>query len=68
LTRYGKNFLIGYGTIATGILGNEPILSAAQLEKDLQIAKKARINEVVMFRLGGLNEEYAKLLKQYSTS
>ena len=57
---YGKNFMVGYGTIAKGILGNEPMLSLEQLRKDLELA--AGIEEVVIFRLGGLNKEYVSVM------
>ncbi len=60
------NFLAAYGTIATGIGGNEPLLSVKQLEEDLKIAEKAGIKEVIIFRLGGLNKEYVKILESLS--
>ncbi|MBT7496974.1 hypothetical protein HN662_01475 [Candidatus Woesearchaeota archaeon] len=63
---YADNYLVTYGTIATGINGNEPLLEAKQLENDLKIAQKAGVKEVVIFRLGGLNNQYAQLLKKYS--
>ena len=59
---YGSCFIPSFGVIAPGIMGNEPVLSPEQLEQDLQIAKKARIKEVILFRLGGLNKEYEKVL------
>ena len=61
---YGNNYIPGYGTIATGVLGNEPILKVKQLQKDLQHAQDAKMKEVVIFRLGGLNEEYKKIIKK----
>lgn len=63
--KYGKNLQVGLGTIATGILGNEPILSPQNLKKDLASMKKIGIKEVVIFRLGGLNKTYLKVLKKY---
>jgi hypothetical protein len=56
-------FLIGLGTIARGILGFEPILSKEELKKDLEIAKECNIEEVIIFRLGGLNREYVNVIK-----
>ncbi|NQV91299.1 hypothetical protein HQ489_02395 [Candidatus Woesearchaeota archaeon] len=61
---YGNKYIPGYGTIATGVLGNEPILKVKQLEKDLQHAQDADLKEVVIFRLGGLNEEYKNVIKK----
>ncbi len=60
---FGDNFLIAYGTIAPGISGREPLLSAQQLKKDLALAKKTKIKEVIIFRLGGLNKTYLNLFK-----
>ncbi len=63
---YGSRFIPSFGVIAPGILGNEPVLSPQQLEQDLQIAKKAGMKEVVVFRLGGLDKEYGKVLDKFS--
>ena len=59
----GKDYLAGFGTIAKGIMGWEPILSPEKLRTDLKLAKKAGVKEVVIFRLGGLNKKYIKILK-----
>ncbi len=61
---HGKNFLVGLGTIATGVLGNEPKLSPKQLERDLRIAKESGVGEAVIFRLGGLNKSYVKVIEK----
>ena len=63
--KYGENFIVGYGTIALGVAGNEPILSAEQLEKDLQIAQEIGVKEVVLFRLGGLDKKYVKVMEKF---
>ena len=60
------NFIAGFGTIAAGVFGNEPRLSYEQLENDLRTARKAGIKEIVIFRLGGLDKKYVKVLKKYS--
>ena len=62
----GNHFIAGLGTIATGVLGNEPILSQEQLKSDLRLAKEAGVREVVVFRLGGMNERYADVLRARS--
>ena len=59
------NFIVSFGTIATGINGNEPILSKEQLNQDLKIAKEENIQEVIIFRLGGLIKEYLNTIKKY---
>ena len=60
-----NNLQIGLGTIATGILGNEPILSPENLDRDLSFCGKQNIHTVVIFRLGGLNNQYLKRIKKY---
>jgi len=63
---YKNNYLAAFGTIAVGINGKDPILSADQLEKDLQLAKDIGIKEVIIFRLGGLNKKYVDVLRKFS--
>ncbi len=63
--QYRQHFQVGLGTIATGILGDEPILSPKNLDKDLAFLKKHGIETAVIFRLGGLNKEYLKIIKKY---
>ncbi len=65
-TAWGPRFLIGLGTIAKGINGTEKILSLAQLQNDLNLAKQEGISEVIIFRLGGLNKKYVKVLEKFT--
>ncbi|MFH1210642.1 MAG: hypothetical protein V1645_01880 [archaeon] len=65
LRECGDNFIIGLGTIAEGVSGDEPILSVAQLKKDLGIAEELGVNEVIIYRLGGLNKEYCSVIKRF---
>ncbi len=60
-----SNYSISLGTIATGILGNEPILSPENLQKDLEFVQKAGFKKVVIFRLEGINKEYIKGLEKF---
>lgn len=62
---FGENYIVGYGTIAVGVGGNEPLLSPQQLEKDLRIAQEVGVKEVVLFRLGGLDKKYVKVLEKF---
>ena len=63
---YGNNYLAGFGTIARGVaIRPEPILSPEKLKEDLEMAKKVGVEEVVIFRLGGLNAKYLKVLKEF---
>lgn len=59
-----ERFIVGVGTIARGIHGTERILSAVQLEQDLRIASCEGVQEVVVFRLGGLEEKYVRVIKK----
>ena len=60
-----SNYSISLGTIAKGILGNEPILSSESLERDLEFVTNAGFKKVVLFRLGGLNKEYIDVLNKF---
>jgi len=63
--KYQNNYLIAFGTIAVGIKGTETLLSPQQLQQDLTLAKKNKIAEVILFRLGGLNPEYLKIIQNF---
>lgn len=58
--------------VALGLIGRgeedhiTPLISPTDLERDLLVAKSEGISEVVLYRLGGLNEEYLKTLKRFS--
>lgn len=60
-----NNYSVSLGTIAAGILGNEPILHPDKLEEDLEFVKKAGFKKVIIFRLGGLNKEYIKIINKF---
>ncbi|MEK6864239.1 MAG: hypothetical protein AABX27_03030 [Nanoarchaeota archaeon] len=59
-------FIPAFGTLRIGARGDEKKISLEILERDLGIAKDAGVKEAIIFRLGGLTKEYAKLLKSYS--
>ncbi len=61
----GDNLQVALGTIAKGIIGNEPTLSPKDLDKDLAYFKKQGIETAAIFRLGGLNEEYMRVIKRH---
>ena len=63
---YNEKFIVGLGTIAVGINGNEKILTPEELERDLRICKESGVKEVVIFRLGGLNKEYIKVMNKFN--
>jgi len=62
---WGENYIVSYGTIAKGINGNEAILTSLQLKQDLKLAREAKVKEIIIFRLGGMNKEYVKVLNTF---
>ncbi|MGY4884256.1 MAG: hypothetical protein ACP5NZ_01625 [Nanobdellota archaeon] len=62
-----SNYSVSLGVIARGILGNENILSPKDLEKDIEFIKNAGFNKIIIFRLGGLNKEYVKILNKFAS-
>ncbi len=56
---------LGLGTIATGVFGDESIISILSLKNDIDFMKINNIETGIVFRLGGLNEDYIKLLNKY---
>lgn len=65
VAEFDRNFLVGLGTIALGINGDEKVLCVSGLKRDLNIAHKAGVNEVVLFRLGGMNKRYGEFLRKF---
>jgi len=63
--KYKERFIPAFGTIATGVSGSEPILSPEKLEADLEIAEQNNIKEVIIFRLGGLNKNYIRVISKF---
>ena len=59
---------LGLGVTATGVLGNEPLLTVRQLEDDLDWAEQSGVREVCIFRLGGLNEAFVSVMHKYATN
>jgi len=64
--KFGNKFIIAYGVLAKGALGWEKPIKPRLLERDLKLAKKHKLNEVAIFRLGGLNKEYIKIIEKYT--
>ena len=63
--RYKGCYSVALGTIAKGAFGNEPILTPEGLRKDLAALSELAVEEVVLFRLGGLDEHYLKVLNEH---
>ncbi len=62
---WGRRFIVGLGVLVPGIMGNEKTLANEQLARDLRLCKKAGVREVIIYRLGGLDKEYVKVLKKF---
>lgn len=60
-----RNMMIGVGTIAEGIFGNEPILSPESLSRDLAFLRQFGVEDVVIFRLGGLSDAYHEVIADH---
>ena len=62
---YSRKFIVAYGVLATGVAGNEKILSLEQLKTDMEIAESIGIKEVIIYRLGGINKKVVNMLKKF---
>lgn len=60
-----EDVVVGLGTIATGAFEDEPILPPADLERDLARMAEAGADEVIIFRLGGLDEDYLDVIEPF---
>ncbi|MAG52562.1 MAG: hypothetical protein CMH62_01215 [Nanoarchaeota archaeon] len=63
--RHSDKFVIGIGCTAIGILGDEPLITKEEFERDLKFAKENGMKKVAIFRLGGLDKEFVDILKNY---
>lgn len=55
---------IAVGVLATGIAGDEPILSLARFQQDLQEAVRLGAATVVIYRLGGLEQRHVRVIEK----
>jgi len=60
-----KNYSVSLGTLAIGVLGNEPRLSPERLEKDLEFVKKKGFDKAIIFRLEGINKKYIEVINKF---
>jgi len=61
-----KTYSISLGTLAIGILGNEPVLLPKNLEKDLKFVREVGFDKAIIFRLEGINKEYIKIINKFT--
>ena len=57
--------LLGIGLIAPGVYKIEPTYDAEALSMELKIAQANGIKEVIIFRLGGLDRKFVKVITKY---
>ena len=61
--RFGE--VLGIGLIARGIYGDEPVYDYHVLKRELEIAQEEGVEEVVIFRLGGVDGEVRTGLEDF---
>ena len=61
----GKHKRIGLGLLAPGILPPNKLISPKLLEQRLKKAQRNGVEEVVLYRLGGI-EKYLKIIKKFT--
>lgn len=59
-----KNTIMGLGCIIGGIHETEPVNNPEILQYEVETARALGLEEVVIFRLNGLNEEYLKAISK----
>lgn len=65
-----KNKFLEY-SVALGLIGrgvedySTPLISPADLKRDLDIVQKEGIKNVVLYRLGGLNKNYLRVIEEF---
>ena len=60
-----QHYSVSFGLLAGGQEDESSLISLKDLDRELTIAKEEHIEEVVMYRLGGLNMDYLKVLEKY---
>jgi hypothetical protein len=59
---------VGLGTIGRGALQREPLLSPQGLARDLERFADTGVVNATVFRLGGLDERYAEVLRRHAAN
>jgi hypothetical protein len=59
-----RNTIMGLGCIIGGVHETEPVNNPEIMEYEIETAKAIGLEEVVIFRLNGLNDEYLKALSK----
>ncbi len=58
-----KGLQVGLGTTATGVFGDEPILSPNGLRDDIILCKSLGVKDVTIFRLGGMTPAHMEAIE-----
>lgn len=53
---------VGLGCLAPGIFGTEPVITTEGLKRDMDFLTEAGVKRAILFRLGGLDSEFASIL------
>jgi len=61
----GESFAIGL--IAPGVYKHESTYSPKILEKELRFAKELGVREIIIYRLGGMNDQYFSVLNKFAS-
>lgn len=61
-----REYIVSLGLIAGGVEGTASLISKEDLLGELDFVEKQGIKEVVIYRLGGLNEGYLSVIKKFA--
>lgn len=59
--------VVGVGTLAPGIAGDEPVLTPDQLRRDLRQALEMGARGVIVYRLAGLTPDHATVCREFAS-
>ena len=62
----GDNYHVGLGCLDTGIFGNEPLITAENLHRDLSFLEDAGVKTATLFQLSGLNDSYLNVIRKFA--
>lgn len=62
----GDNYHVGLGCLDIGILGNEPLITAGNLDNDLRFLEETGVKTATLFQLSGLNGEYLRVIRKHA--
>ena len=60
-----KHYIVSLGLLAGGVEGGASPISKDDLLREMEFVEKQGIEEVVIYRLGGLNKEYLSVINKF---